>query len=83
MNEINQNNASEFLTLYMDGELDSSLVEEFEAELANNPELQSEYSDLLAIREAVQKDVKNLLPPYESTATIFESLGTIFNTVSR
>ena len=75
MNEINQNNASEFLTLYMDGELDSSLVEGFEAELANNPELQSEYSDLLAIREAVQKDVKKLIPPYESTATIFESLG--------
>lgn len=75
MKDINQNNASEMLTLYMDGELDPTMVQDFEKELANNTELQSEYRDMLAIREAVQKDVKKLVPPYESTATVFESLG--------
>lgn len=80
MKDINQNNASELLTLYMDGELDPSMVQDFEKELANNTELQSEYRDMLAIREAVQKDVKKLVPPYESTATVFESLGLSYTT---
>ena len=75
MSIINQHNASEYLTLYMDGELDQSLIEEFESELASNSELQAEYRDMLAIREAIQGGVKKLVPPYESTATIFESLG--------
>lgn len=75
MNEINKYNASEMLTQYMDGELDPSMIPAFENELSTNSELQSEYREMLAIREAVQKDVKKLVPPYETTATLFESLG--------
>lgn len=75
MNEINKYNASEMLTQYMDGELDQSLIPAFENELSTNSELQTEYREMLAIREAVQKDVKKLVPPYETTATLFESLG--------
>lgn len=75
MNEINKYNASEMLTQYMDGELDQSLIPAFENELSTNSELQSEYREMLAIREAVQKDVKKLVPPYETSATLFESLG--------
>lgn len=73
--ELNQYSPSEMLSLYMDGELDSSLIPSFEEELSKNSDLQSEYRELLAIREAVQKDVKKLVPPYETTATLFESLG--------
>lgn len=80
MSLINQHNASEYLTLYMDGELDSSLISEFENELASNLELQSEYKELLAIRGAIQSNVKRLIPPYESTTAIFESLGLSYTT---
>lgn len=80
MSLINQHNASEYLTLYMDGELDSSLIAEFENELASNLELQSEYKELLAIRGAIQSNVKRLIPPYESTTAIFESLGLSYTT---
>lgn len=80
MKEINENNASEMLALYMDGELEPSLIPAFEEELAQNSALQTEYRELLAIREAVQKDVKKLVPPYETTATIFESLGISYTT---
>jgi len=51
------------------------LIPAFENELSTNSELQTEYREMLAIREAVQKDVKKLVPPYETTATLFESLG--------
>jgi hypothetical protein len=73
--ELNPYSPSEMLSMYMDGELEASLIPSFEEELSKNSELQSEYRELLAIREAVQKDVKKLVPPYETTATLFESLG--------
>ncbi len=71
----NKYSPSEMLTLYMDGELDSSLLPAFEKELSKNSDLQTEYRELLAIREAVQKDVKKLVPPYQTTSALFESLG--------
>ena len=62
MNEINKHNASELLTLYVDGELDNNSRSALFSELSINSDLQNELGEHLAIREAVRNDSEAFTP---------------------
>lgn len=66
---------SEWLSAYIDGELEPTLEEPLFAALATHAELRRELSELLALRRAARNDLVALLPPLSSTAAIFQSIG--------
>lgn len=66
---------SEWLSAYIDGELDASLEEPLFAALASNADLRQELRELLALRQAAHHDRAVLIPPMSATAAVFQSLG--------
>lgn len=66
---------SEWLSAYLDGELEPTLEEPLFAALATHAELRRELSELLALRRAVRNDLVALVPPLSTTAAVFQSVG--------
>jgi len=66
---------SEWLSAYLDGELEPALEEPLFAALATHAELRLEFSELLALRRAVRNDLVALVPPISTTAALFQSVG--------
>lgn len=66
---------SQWLSAYLDGELDPALEEPLFAALATHGELRQELSELLALRRAVRNDLVALVPPMSTSAAVFQSLG--------
>lgn len=69
------NTPSEMLTLLLDGELNGADEEILFKTLAGNEELRAELGEMLAVREAVKKDVEAFAPPAAAKANIYQSLG--------
>lgn len=75
MNENLHNTPSEWLTFMLDGELDKTQEAELYSQLGNDPALQSEMNELIAISKSVKKDTEAFTPPLSATKNIFETLG--------
>ncbi len=63
MLETNNLSASELLTAFIDGELDSSDTQMLFYQLANDPELQSEMQDLITMRNTFSNAYRQTPPP--------------------
>ncbi len=57
---MEDNKYSELLTYYLDGELAPEQEQELFTELAGNPDLESELSDMLTIRNSVRQEVNEI-----------------------
>ncbi len=66
---------SEWLSAYLDGELEPALEEPLFAALATHAELRQEMGELLALRRAVRNDRVALVPPLSTSAALFQSIG--------
>lgn len=66
---------SEWLSAYLDGELEPALEEPLFSALATHADLRQEMRELLALRRAACNDLVALVPPVSTTAAIFQSLG--------
>lgn len=75
MINFDQHNASELLTLYLDGELNEEQSIQFEKILTNDPELQLEMQEQLKIREAINNDQDSFTTPAAATTAVFGALG--------
>lgn len=74
MANLNEN-ASELLTRYLDGELDPAQEAEVHAMLADDPSLGEEMSEQLAIRDSIKNDAEAYTPPPGSDSKIYSRLG--------
>ncbi|MFA6572087.1 MAG: hypothetical protein WCT77_12715 [Bacteroidota bacterium] len=68
-------NPSEMLHLLVDGELDASQETVLYSALAGNDEMRNQMRELLAIKEAVHKDVEAFTPPPSATKSVFAAIG--------
>lgn len=75
MNKNTQNTPSELLTRLLDGELEYGQEQLLYDKLAQDPELQAEMNDMIAIRETVRRDTDAFTPPAELTNSVFSTLG--------
>ncbi|MCX7929966.1 MAG: hypothetical protein N2663_04535, partial [Chlorobi bacterium] len=66
---------SEWLSAYIDGELEPTLEEPLFAALATHADLRHEMRELLALRRAARNDLVALVPPLSTTAALFQSVG--------
>lgn len=66
---------SEWLSAYLDGELEPALEGPLFTALATHADLRQEMRELLALRRAARNDLVALVPPLSTTAAIFQSLG--------
>lgn len=66
---------SQWLSAYLDGELESAFEEPLFSALASHADLRREMRELLALRRAARHDHAVLVPPVASTKAIFQSLG--------
>lgn len=66
---------SEWLSAYLDGELEPTLEEPLFGALATHAELRREMRELLALRRAARNDLVALVPPLSTTAAVFQSVG--------
>lgn len=68
-------NNSEKLHEFVDGSLDGMNEEQLFRELSESDDLRNELKQVLAIKTAVQKDLRAFVPPAESTLNLFAKLG--------
>ncbi|MCL4419453.1 MAG: hypothetical protein M1419_04980 [Bacteroidetes bacterium] len=74
--EIIQNNPmSSLIYLFLDGEADSTQQDLLFKNLADNPELQSEFQDAVTLNKSLSADSKNLIPSNELTHNLFVKAG--------
>src|SRR3989339_222561 len=74
--EIIQNNSlSDLIYLFLDGEADSTQQDLLFKNLADNPELQSEFQDAVTLNKSLSADSKNLVPSNELTHNLFVKAG--------
>ncbi len=66
---------SEWLSAYLDGELDPALEEPLFSALATHADLRQEMRELLTFRRAARNDLVALVPPLSTTAAVFQSIG--------
>jgi len=75
MNSEHEIDASMMLQSFLDGELPPEKEESLFLLMSQSSDLRAEMRDLLAIRSAVQHDMKSLVPPVETTRALFGTLG--------
>lgn len=68
-------NYSELLNSYIDEGINAKDEDFLFSELAENPSLRNELKQLIDIEKAANKDFAAFIPPVESTAGIFSTLG--------
>ncbi len=72
---MNNQNTSDLLHAFLDGELEQAHEQPLFQELASSGELRNEMRELLAMRSAVQQDIEAFTPPPMATSNIFSTLG--------
>ena len=75
MENYSENNPSEMLNLFADGELDSGLHSSLFGQMSESTELQQEMSELIAIRESVKNDSEAFAPPAGAKRAIMARIG--------
>jgi hypothetical protein len=74
MNNL-ENNLTDLIYLFVDGETNSTQDELLFKELANNPDLQKELQDTILIKTNLQNDASSLIVPASTTERIFLNAG--------
>lgn len=81
MNTLNSNSPSELLNLMIDGEIGAEGSAELHKLMADDTSLQSEFSELMKIRNSVHNDSEAFTPPVEAREFIFGQIG--FESISK